>query len=112
VIVNSPTTKTYQDYLHSSQWKSLRATIIRKRGAWCEQCGRTDYLNLHHLTYERLSCELEADLKLLCRNCHLAAHDFNATANARGAKRGAGQRQGSPPPGVDVRKKKQRSRNP
>jgi hypothetical protein len=100
----------YENYLHSAEWITLRTRIVEKRGAWCEQCGSTGRIELHHLTYERLGHELESDVRLLCFDCHRAAHTFNATAHAQQVRR-RGQRHSHAPPGVDLRKKKRRSRN-
>lgn len=67
----------YSRHLHSQKWRSFKAYIISKRGAICERCGASGHdrrLHLHHLTYERLGFEAEADVKLLCRACHTQMH--------------------------------------
>ncbi len=88
--ITQPASDTYIAYLASAQWRNFRQTIIDKRGNACKQCGRTGRIQLHHLTYARLGHELDSDVKLLCSDCHRAAHAFNATAFARGARRGRG----------------------
>lgn len=66
----------YHSYLKSSWWIARKAAIIRYRGAWCERCGSTDRLELHHRTYERLGYELPEDVELLCWNCHRREHQL------------------------------------
>jgi len=61
----------YKDYQSSSHWKQLRAKIKPKR---CYACGKQKRLQLHHMTYERLGKELNADLCFLCDRCHKAVH--------------------------------------
>lgn len=61
----------YDDVMNSFRWKALRVRLIRERGCKCERCGKKrDALQLHHLTYERLGCELDTDLKVVCVACH------------------------------------------
>lgn len=62
----------YISYLHSPQWKDKRGALIFKRGGKCEHCGFRRRLQVHHLTYDRLFSEDEADLMVLCSLCHEA----------------------------------------
>lgn len=60
-------------------------------------CGKTDELQLHHLTYERLGDEDLSDLTPLCADCHAMVHvlerrgliglDFSGFVNERRAER-------------------------
>ena len=66
---------SYKAYIASKHWKRFKRSIEAKRGKRCELCGNaSDYLDLHHLNYRRLGCELPSDVRLLCRDCHEAAH--------------------------------------
>ena len=46
-------------------------------GYKCSKCAvKGERLTVHHLTYERLGCELLSDLTPLCRGCHNEAHRY------------------------------------
>jgi len=65
---------TYQDYLHSEEWKT-KAASVRKRDAYtCQQCGKNCNLEVHHLYYEHLYNEPLSDLITVCGDCHEAIH--------------------------------------
>ena len=45
--------------------------LLSERGRRCERCKRRVWpLALHHKTYDRLGCEADEDLELLCDSCH------------------------------------------
>jgi hypothetical protein len=67
--------REYDLYLSSPHWRSLTARIKLARGSKCERCGATERLDTHHLTYDRLGCERDEDLMVLCRECHLSLHE-------------------------------------
>ena len=70
----------YLEYINSNEWKSFRNGIISKRGRKCEKCGQTEgEIHAHHLTYERFMNELETDIQLLCRVCHMRVHSKKET---------------------------------
>lgn len=65
----------YLAYLASPHWRSVRARALStKRKRRCVSCGSTERLDVHHLTYERRGRELDADLAVLCRDCHDIVH--------------------------------------
>ncbi len=66
---------TYHEYIQSDEWK-YRADRAKKRaGHRCQVCNSTEKpLDTHHRTYERLGCEQDEDLIVLCRNCHTLFH--------------------------------------
>jgi 5-methylcytosine-specific restriction endonuclease McrA len=67
-------TPAYIQYINSKEWQRKRAKIIKARGNRCQRCRATDVtLQLHHRTYDRLGCELDTDLELLCITCHKKA---------------------------------------
>lgn len=92
----------YGSYIRSHHWRSRRAEAIRRshKGGvpCCEVCGRqgtphatprdvltplqkhgrtenSNGLEVHHVTYERLGCELPNDLIVVCDDCHGRAHE-------------------------------------
>lgn len=71
------------EYLNSTHWKSTRIRIIDLRGGKCEKCGLDRTLVVHHLTYERIGCEEDGDLQVLCRWCHDKIHEGEKKAKRR-----------------------------
>jgi 5-methylcytosine-specific restriction endonuclease McrA len=70
---------TYADYLASEHWQTTRRRFISS-GIWkgkCHGCRRLlENPEIHHRTYARIGHERLDDLNGLCRDCHIAAHDF------------------------------------
>lgn len=60
----------YEDYLRSDRWKNIRELLFEHRGRRCEACGKTENLEVHHLTYRRLGQERAEDLMIVCPACH------------------------------------------
>jgi hypothetical protein len=79
----------YNVAIRSCHWRELRVIVLRRRGARCERCGKQwapgclPKLELHHLTYERLGQEREADVILVCPTCHEKADTERAAAGCR-----------------------------
>jgi len=83
---------SYQDYLQSDHWKNIRRRKIDMVHGCCEGtvtdnsgykwgCHRTNALEVHHLTYERLGRERLSDLMVLCPICHRHTHRLTPTRN-------------------------------
>lgn len=66
--------KLYHRYMRSKEWADFRASVIAKRGRWCELCGSGYRVELHHRTYNRLGHEKERDVQLCCHACHEKIH--------------------------------------
>lgn len=68
----------YRQYLESKQWKAKRKRKLNQVGWCCESCGvahqKGVILDVHHLTYERVTRERLSDLQVLCRPCHARRH--------------------------------------
>lgn len=68
----------YREYLRSEHWRALRQRMLLRAGGICQRCARSSrhygFLDVHHLDYRRLGAEREADLVVLCRECHAAEH--------------------------------------
>lgn len=65
----------YADYLKSELWQAKREIALARAGYKCQLCSKTQNLNVHHNTYDRIGKELETDLVVLCRDCHAKFHD-------------------------------------
>ena len=60
----------YEAYLRSPEWAAKKRCLFQRRGRRCERCGSGRRIEVHHKTYERLGCELEEDLEVLCGYHH------------------------------------------
>ncbi len=60
----------YQDYLKSIHWKNVRILKLYQANYKCEKCGSERNLNVHHLRYDTLYCEINEDLMVVCKDCH------------------------------------------
>lgn len=63
--------------------KGVKANVLRRARARCEDCGKRNRLELHHKRYfvdslfgpvSVFGRETEDDLVALCRDCHKARH--------------------------------------
>ena len=64
----------YHNYINSKPWKEKCKIIKKERENKCQVCGSKNDLQVHHNTYERLGCENDNDLVLLCKSCHFLFH--------------------------------------
>lgn len=66
---------SYNNYLKSTHWRTLRIKVLKRAGGECEKkgCGRKP-TQVHHLTYKRLGHEKLTDLQALCVPCHNNCH--------------------------------------
>ena len=73
----------YLAYLASDHWQRFRRLALSAAGHRCARCdddGRTTidvFLEVHHLTYERLGRERLEDVEVLCTNCHMVEHGLS-----------------------------------
>jgi hypothetical protein len=68
--------KSYQFFLNSNYWKTIREKIIQRDGGRCIICKCEKELQVHHDTYKNHFNEhnhLE-DLMTLCKRCHQQHH--------------------------------------
>ena len=65
---------SYWRYLRSKHWDIVRRRSLAIAENRCFYCGAKKFLDVHHLTYKRRGCELDEDLIVLCRTCHIAEH--------------------------------------
>lgn len=68
--------KEYGEYIKSNEWQETRQRIIKRDRFRCVMCGEPKNLHVHHITYENLGEEKDADLVTLCEKCHIELHDI------------------------------------
>ncbi len=75
----------YHAYIFSKAWRGRRGRELLRVDYCCEFCGYQVgsledsgdcYLQVHHLSYERLGNEAQEDLIVLCNFCHADVHDY------------------------------------
>lgn len=62
--------KNYDNYIASRVWKDKAKLAVERAGGRCQLCYSDKKLIIHHRTCERLGCELDSDLTVLCSSCH------------------------------------------
>lgn len=74
----------YLAYLNSPTWRTRRNRSLKLAGYQCAKCPARRDLEVHHLTYERLGLERDADLEVLCVTCHRGDHLANPEQTSLG----------------------------
>jgi len=69
-----PVETWYGEYLQSDHWSNVRQRALQRAEYACQLCKSVDRLQVHHNTYDRLGCEADNDVVVLCRACHEAFH--------------------------------------
>ncbi len=64
----------YSSYIQSEQWHARRRARLDFARRRCEICNRSENLEVHHRTYERLGNEELEDLLVVCSRCHDTFH--------------------------------------
>ena len=64
------------EYMQSDKWRTLKFSRLMIAQYKCESCGSFHNLNLHHITYERLTQEALEDVAILCGGCHTKLHNI------------------------------------
>jgi hypothetical protein len=64
----------YVAYMSSPQWAARSERTIMLAGGLCQHCGKARAREAHHLTYDRLTREKDADLLAVCVPCHRQLH--------------------------------------
>lgn len=67
--------KEYEEYIKSKEWQETRQRIFKRDNFRCVKCGGSKNLHVHHITYENLGEEKDADLVTLCEKCHNGTHN-------------------------------------
>ena len=68
----------YPEYLKSNHWLKVKVEYKKKFVYKCSMCDKTDALQLHHTTYERIGKERLDDLVYLCQHCHTLIHKVDS----------------------------------
>lgn len=71
----------YEQYLRTAHWHTTRNRALARVRYRCQRCQANSQLQVHHLSYDRLGEELDTDLQVLCRGCHLGHHVNEVTTN-------------------------------
>jgi 5-methylcytosine-specific restriction endonuclease McrA len=71
-------------YLKSDNWAETRVAALMRDRYQCTKCGangkKTDWLGrrnplqVHHKSYAHVGRELDEELTVLCRSCHMKKH--------------------------------------
>ena len=69
----------YKKYLRTEHWKEFRKEYL-ELNPFCERCGR-DAITVHHLNYDCLFNETDADVEALCSDCHKEEHEAEIDIN-------------------------------
>lgn len=71
---------TYHQYIGSQAWRRKRKERLEIDDYRCARCkDNSAWLEVHHLTYDRLGSERMEDLITLCRDCHMRDHGKDPT---------------------------------
>ena len=73
----------YLAYLASPEWAAFRQTYYRTHARACAACEAPTFVDLHHVTYERLGRESVGDVVPLCRRCHDDVHNAHKQAGGK-----------------------------
>jgi HNH endonuclease len=65
---------THRAYLLGPEWRKRRSAALARADWRCEDCGHSERLQVHHLTYRRWGNEAAEDLRVLCPRCHAGRH--------------------------------------
>jgi RNA polymerase-binding transcription factor DksA len=65
----------YARYVRTREWTRRRARKLNDAGKRCQVCNSKKILEVHHRNYERIGCERDNDLTVLCNDCHAKFHD-------------------------------------
>lgn len=69
----------YREYLKTPLWRIISNKVKYNAMNKCEQCGSSNKLEVHHISYEFKGVEFLKfeDLRCLCHQCHLQEHQKN-----------------------------------
>ncbi len=71
----SDTSKQDRLRLDPGGYRELKMKILERDGWKCQQCGRRDELQIHHLVRRsQQGADCEENLIVLCSSCHRSLH--------------------------------------
>ena len=65
---------TYQEYLLTKHWTDFKVEYYKSHPKKCSECGSRKKIHLHHLSYDNIGCETDADVIHLCSLHHAVRH--------------------------------------
>ena len=69
--------KIYLDYMKSENWRNKANERLEIDNYMCVLCGCMGELEVHHISYKRLTCEdVYKDLVSVCPRCHVLLHNY------------------------------------
>lgn len=69
--MTTPHSAAYRKYINSREWAARREIALALADNRCEVCGwDVPPLEVHHITYDRMGAERNADLLVVCPSCH------------------------------------------
>lgn len=70
------TKETYQEYLETPLWKTIRRRVFKIKGKECEGCGSKIRLQIHHSVYSQrvFTGSSLNGLRVVCSHCHEEIH--------------------------------------
>lgn len=68
--------ESYNEYLHSELWYSIRQRVFDKKGKKCEGCGSDWNIQVHHTKYTTPVIDGRSlnGLRVVCETCHKKIH--------------------------------------
>jgi len=79
----------YGDYLESPEWDAVRKRAYALAEYRCQLCNKDGELHTHHRSYDRIGCEKDCDVIVLCKRCHGKFHGANALMSIKEMARSA-----------------------
>ena len=70
--------RRHRRYMNSQTWRGKRKGYFKRHEKKCAACKTERCITLHHMTYENLGRETDADLVPLCQECHTLYHQLYA----------------------------------
>lgn len=64
-------------YMRSPEWAARKVEYYSRHPKVCAACSSTESIHLHHMTYKRITEEIDSDLVPLCLSCHRLVHKFH-----------------------------------
>ena len=102
--------KRYLNYLNSKEWAEIRVEVLTKANFKCQRCGSKNYLQVHHLTYERIFKEEPEDLEVLCAGCHQSEHGIKKGNSNRKPKKPRNKKVNKANPKTTEKRKRNKDR--
>jgi hypothetical protein len=64
----------YKEYLQTEHWRHFKGEFLKSVNNFCQICGSTNQIKVHHKTYKNRGRETFNDVMALCKTCHNKTH--------------------------------------